>query len=152
MLHLPTNQSLRADFARRLLAALPAGEIEPGRRRLPVFALQALGADPDHFVSYRYPGPARLEWVAFVSNQPTNIARNFSLYVASDNSLPPNVLVDRNILDPLSPSNFILPSQTQTLLLVGLDIPINPFFLKLTRRKGGVQFDFTLWVSLGLRL
>ncbi|MFZ1057784.1 MAG: hypothetical protein WAP47_01190 [Candidatus Rokuibacteriota bacterium] len=152
MLHLPTNERLRADFARRLLAALPASDVEPFRRRMPVFALQALGADPDHFVSNRFAGPARLESITFVSDQATNFARNFSLYVSTDSSLPPNTLVDRNILDPLSPSTFILPSQTQTLLTVGLYIPTDYFYLKLTRRKGGVQFAFTLWVSLGLRL
>lgn len=143
------NDTVRAASSKAILTLFPVAVRPMDLRRSAVFALQAAGAADDVFTLGPYSGPCRITAIAFVSALDAASTRTFTLHITSSSGTDPIVPNDVNVLDPQSPSSLIMPARTNVILPLGRPSPFNPFWLKLSRFKGGsISFEMTCWVYI----
>jgi len=148
-MHPAINPQLRSETSKTLLKLFPIAVQPADLKRSAIFALQAAGGADDVFILGPYSRPSIVSAISYISALDAATTRTFTIHLTSSgdtNAIVPN---DVNVLDAQSPSPRFMPGRTNIVVPIGKASPFNPFWLKLSRSKGGsITFEMTCWIYL----
>lgn len=149
MRHAPIAPLIRTQNGKQILKGFPSLIARMDRQLTATFALGFNGGADDRWSLGPFPGPGRIVAVTHVCSLIPDPARYFTVHVSTDAQAVVLYPTDRNLLDPISPSQYFTPGLQGVTVNMAFAVDLPKWWLKLSRYKGGaINFELTCSVMI----